>query len=131
MWLRPDNLDPARAEQARATMTAQCRRFAGHPDDDTSLAGQLWDLDGWSARATELRRAMAPHLGRLAEGDTDALRPGFVLAAAVLRHLAADPLLPSELLPRDWPGERLRADYERFDSTFAALLRRWLRGDVG
>lgn len=129
VWLRPDNLDPRRLEGERATLAAQCRRFATHPDDDTALAEQLWDLDGWSNRATELRRQMAPLLVRLHDQDTEALRPGFVVAAAALRHLASDPLLPRELLPRDWAGGRLRGDYETYDTAFAALLRRWLRAD--
>jgi phenylacetic acid degradation operon negative regulatory protein len=30
----------------------------------------------------------------------------------VVRHLLADPVLPAELLPADWPGTALRALYE-------------------
>ena len=33
--------------------------------------------------------------------------PGrFVAAAAMVRHLLTDPVLPDELLPADWPGAR-------------------------
>ena len=30
--------------------------------------------------------------------------PAFLAGAAALRHVRADPLLPAELLPADWPG---------------------------
>ena len=50
---------------------------------------------------------------------------GFVLSAAVLRALQADPLLPAALLPADWPGRALRADYDRYDAAYRAVLRTW------
>jgi phenylacetic acid degradation operon negative regulatory protein len=37
-----------------------------------------------------------------------------VVAAAMVRHLLTDPVLPEELLPADWPGSRLRAAYNDF-----------------
>ena len=70
---------------------------------------------------------MARLLERLDAGDVDALAPGFVLSAAVLRHFNADPLLPRELLDRRWPGDALRADYERYDRAYRDLLAGWLR----
>jgi phenylacetic acid degradation operon negative regulatory protein len=38
----------------------------------------------------------------------------FVTAAAMVRHILTDPVLPEELLPEDWPGMRLRAAYNDF-----------------
>jgi len=38
----------------------------------------------------------------------------FVVAAAIVRHLLTDPVLPDELLPADWPGTRLRTNYNDF-----------------
>ena len=61
----------------------------------------------------------------LEAGDRESLAPGFVLSAAVLRHFVADPLLPRELLPRDWPGAALRRDYDRYDALFRRRLREW------
>ena len=49
------------------------------------------------------------------------------MAAAALRHLAADPLLPPELLADDWPGDGLRAGYERFDEVYRRVLHDSLR----
>jgi phenylacetic acid degradation operon negative regulatory protein len=129
VWLRPDNLPVDRSPAARQIIDAQGVWSTSWPDrDGAELAAGLWDLDGWSSRATELRREMAGLLGRLESGDPDALAPGFVVSAAVLRHFQADPLLPVELLGRSWPGSRLRADYDRFDAAYRRLLRRWIVG---
>jgi phenylacetic acid degradation operon negative regulatory protein len=41
--------------------------------------------------------------------------PGrFAIAAAMVRHLLVDPVLPAGLLPADWPGDRLRVAYAEF-----------------
>jgi phenylacetic acid degradation operon negative regulatory protein len=85
------------------------------------LARELWDLPAWADRAIGL-------LGELAglnPDTTEALAPGFELSASVLRHLQADPLLPDELLPRGWPGVRLRADYDGWDARYRATLQDW------
>lgn len=129
VWLRPDNLDANRLPADREVVAGFTRWFDVHPDDDAELASLLWDLTGWTDRAMQLRRAMAELVRRLAAGDADALAPGFVLSAAVLRHFHADPLLPRELLDRRWPGDALRAEYEQYDIAYKALLRHWLRAD--
>jgi phenylacetic acid degradation operon negative regulatory protein len=103
VWMRPDNLGTPRVEG--------CTWLVGRPEQD--LAGTLWDLDGWAARARDLVRRM---------GRQGTLAADFVLSAAVLRHFNADPLLPPRLLPDDWPGEALRAAYDEFDTDFR---RRW------
>jgi phenylacetic acid degradation operon negative regulatory protein len=66
-------------------------------------------------------------LQALTPDGTEALAPGFELSAAVLRHLQADPLLPLELLPADWPGAPLRATYDEWDARYRATLRDWSR----
>ncbi len=107
-WLRPANL--ARPLAADGVVV-----LLGRPvEDPASLAATLWDLDGWAARARALHAAL--------DEATD-LPESFILAAAVLRHFVADPLLPARLLPAGWPGEALRARYEDFDATFQAVLR--------
>lgn len=111
-WLRPANLDRPRP----AAAVEQCTWLTGTPDGDpAALAGRLWDLAGWSARA----RALLVALGRAA---TPADR--FTVSAAILRHLLADPLLPDALLPGDWPGRELRARYGEFEAELGELLRR-------
>jgi phenylacetic acid degradation operon negative regulatory protein len=120
VWLRPDNLDVPRHPH--------CEWFASRPEGDPgALAGRLWDLDAWASRAEELRRAMAGGEAALRAGEPDALAPGFVLSAAVLRHFQADPLLPQELLPPGWPGEALRREYAVYDAAFREVWRQWVR----
>jgi phenylacetic acid degradation operon negative regulatory protein len=108
-WLRPANL----ARERPALVTEQCTFLVGRPEQP-GLAGVLWDLPGWAARARELESAL--------DGATD-LASTFMLAAAGLRHFLADPLLPAELLPADWPGPLLRARYDEFDDRFQKVLR--------
>lgn len=129
VWLRPANLAADRFPDAAAVVAAQCWRFTGAPDDEdpTDLAARLWDLPGWADRAVALRAEMDRDLGRLEAGETDALAPSFVVSAAVLRHLLADPQLPPELGPADWPGAALRRDYDRYDAAFKAVWRDWFR----
>jgi phenylacetic acid degradation operon negative regulatory protein len=106
-WLRPANLS--------RTLEVDCVVLLGRPvGDPGALAASLWDLPGWAARARLLHDALA---------EAEGLPARFILAAAVLRHFVADPLLPPELLPPDWPGDALRARYERFDETFQSVLR--------
>ena len=56
-----------------------------------------------------------------------ALAPGFELAAAVLRHLVADPLLPDDLVPDDWPAAALRADHRDYDREYRTVLGAFFR----
>ena len=122
VWLRPDNVD------VPAVDAAELRWSTTVPDGDhRQLAAELWDLDGWAERADDLRRRMAELLPGLEGGDRSLLAPGFVLSADVLRHFQADPLLPAELLPAEWPGAGLRREYDRYDRAYRAVLRAWFR----
>jgi len=119
-WLRPDNLDL----RPDPTVDPDLEVFTGAPESDpVALAGLLWDLDAWATRANAL-------LQRLEADRTlgpDDLAPGFTLSAAVLRHLQSDPLLPTELLPADWPGSDLRDSYGAWDRRYREVLRAWGR----
>ncbi|GAA2645245.1 PaaX family transcriptional regulator C-terminal domain-containing protein [Streptomyces lunalinharesii] len=118
-WLRPANLDRPRP----AVTTAQCTWFTGAPDGDpTALARGLWDLAGWAAHARDL-------LAALDRAGTPAER--FTVAAAVLRHLLTDPLLPQPLLPDTWPGAALRSRYDAFEAEFRGHLRHFLAPGEG
>jgi phenylacetic acid degradation operon negative regulatory protein len=114
-WLRPANL----ARPLAGCDGTDCVVLLGRPvGDPAELAARLWDLPAWAARARALREALDSAMDR-----AGGLPESFTLAAAVLRHFVADPLLPAELLPPRWPGESLRARYEDFDRTFQAVLR--------
>jgi phenylacetic acid degradation operon negative regulatory protein len=113
-WLRPANLVRAAWPEI---VTAQCTLIDGRPRRDPTPL--LWDLDGWAAEARRLERAL---------GRAQGLAEGFLVSAAVLRHLLADPLLPAELLPDGWPGAGLRARYDAFDRRYREVLQEHLRG---
>jgi phenylacetic acid degradation operon negative regulatory protein len=129
-WARPDNLDPDRSPEARAVAGEQCRWWRGSVPDPLPDPGDLWDLAGWATTADALRADMAGLLGALEAGRPDGLADGFVTSAAVLRHLQADPLLPTELLPAGWPGTALRAEYDRYDAAYRSVLRGWFTAEA-
>lgn len=111
VWMRPDNvdldLDPEVAGRVRI-LTAR----DGAP---AQLAAHLWDLPAWAQTGHRLLGEMAAAPGV----------PGrFLVAAAMVRHLLTDPVLPDELLPPDWPGAALRAAYHDF-ATELSQRRDW------
>ena len=109
-WLRPANL----LRDRPPIVTGQCTFFTSRPETNpVQLAAELWDLETWLRRACELREALDPAAG---------LADRFVVAAAILRHLLVDPLLPDGLLPAGWPGTELRQRYEEFQREFEQLL---------
>jgi phenylacetic acid degradation operon negative regulatory protein len=124
VWLRPDNLDPDRLSEARAVVDMQCLTMTGWPAD--AVVARLWDLDQWATTARDQERRLADVAPRLG-ADPEVLRPAFLALAATLRHLQADPLLPVDLLPSDWPGPALRATHERADAAFKAAWTARLR----
>lgn len=120
IWLRPTNVArPAGPDVSGVTWSATV------PDDPDAVAQMLWDLPAWAVTAAELSTELAGLTPALEAGDRRPLADGFVLSAAVLRHLQADPLLPADLLPPDWPGNALRHDYDRFDTAYRSVLRSW------
>ena len=124
VWARPDNLDLTRVRELAA-----CALVHGcHPPDPKALAARLFAVDGWARDARQLMTSLRDMQRQLRPGDPTALAASFVLSAAVLRHLQADALLPIELAPSRWPGERLRQRYEDFDQTFQSIWRTHLRG---
>ena len=128
-WLRPDNLPTVHdTDQPDATDTidAQCECFSGRPTGEPEpLARRLWNLDDWTTRGVALATAIDELSPVLANGTLRALPPAFVVSAATLRHFQADPLLPDELLPSDWPGALLRKRFEQFDAAFKSTWSDW------
>src|ERR1700761_1825824 len=91
VWMRPDNLDLDLDDEIHGRM----RVLRAQDDDPAQLAGQLWDLPGWEATGRRLLDDMA------SAADIPAR---FIVAAAIVRHLLTDPVLPAELVPVHWPG---------------------------
>lgn len=107
VWLRPDNLE----QKLPANLENRVRVLHAHDDEPVQLANQLWDLPGWAAAGHRLLDEMAR--------ATD-VPERFAVAAAIVRHLLTDPVLPAELLPDDWPGNRLRTAYTTFATELVA-----------
>ncbi|WP_308405730.1 PaaX family transcriptional regulator C-terminal domain-containing protein [Streptomyces tardus] len=110
LWLRPANLRrplPADLDEVAA-------RFDGTPQGDPAdLVRSLWDLQEWAERAAELTDRLAA-----AEGPAER----FTLAAASVRHLLADPVLPEVLLPPAWPAEALRVAFRDYRREVADII---------
>lgn len=117
VWMRPDNLDaPAIDGWARTTgpLTG-----AG----PAALAATLWDLDGLADAANRLLRELAGVAPAIAGGDAAAIPRTFRVAAATVRFLRSDPLVPDPLLPHTWPADELRGVYDQVESDLQAALR--------
>ena len=107
VWMRPDNLELDLAAEV-APGCASCRPATTTPPS-------------WPASCGICRRGLAPVSGYSPTCRTPPMFPaGFVVAAAMVRHLLTDPVLPAELLPADWPGSRLRAAYNDFAAELLA-----------
>ena len=119
VWLRPDNL----GRNLVLPTDAPVRWLEAEPDDDpAALAGELWDLGGWSARGEALLAAGPEAPGDLVASQPEWAAAVFTAAAATLRHLRTDPLLPEALLPAGWPSDRLRARYARYLKAIQRLV---------
>jgi phenylacetic acid degradation operon negative regulatory protein len=107
VWLRPDNLGASLPPE----IDERVRMLHARDDDPADLAARLWDLEHWAATGRRL-------LADLAAGPDVPAR--FVTAAAMVRHLLTDPVLPTELLPDGWPGDDLRRAYTAFAAELVA-----------
>ncbi|UYM07438.1 PaaX family transcriptional regulator C-terminal domain-containing protein [Solicola gregarius] len=111
VWTRPANLRRSVEYAADPVLTT----FRAVPDEDPAeLAAGLWDLAGWSTRGCALRDLLT---------TTTEPAARLAVAAHVVRHLTADPLLPGPLLPREWPAADLRRVYAAYQAELRALTR--------
>ncbi|MGX1515546.1 DNA-binding transcriptional regulator PaaX [Streptomyces collinus] len=107
----PANLD----RPLPAGLDGVAERLVSRPETPArELAARLWPLGEWADTA----RALLARVHRVR-------RPADRLAAfaAVVRHLLADPVLPAELLPADWPGTALRDAYARYQREQSGQVR--------
>jgi phenylacetic acid degradation operon negative regulatory protein len=110
VWIRPANLRRAWPADLAATVT----RIVGRPDaDPATLARTVWDLPAWADRGDALRT-------RFLAADEPADR--ITVAAAIVRHLVTDPVLPPALQPDGWPAATLRSTYLRYQAELPGLL---------
>lgn len=122
VWLRPDNLNRNRLPALREILDQQCVHFhgaqTGIPAADVT---SLFDLEDWAVDARRLTNAMRDEID-VEGGGADVFTYHFALSIAAVRHLELDPLLPVELIPRQWPAHTLRSTYRRFDEVFKRRL---------
>jgi phenylacetic acid degradation operon negative regulatory protein len=109
VWVRPDNLTLPFADLPPGAVVWVGRPAAG----SIEAADRLWDLAGWAGRADDLMTS-------LEAAATPAERLG--IAAAMVRHMRDDPLLPPALLPPSWPGAALRRAYDAYRGELGELI---------
>ncbi|MDA2895130.1 PaaX domain-containing protein, C- domain protein [Mycolicibacterium sp. BiH015] len=107
VWMRPDNVSTDLGDG----ISPRVRILRAHDERPAELAAELWDLDGWAKTGVGLLAEMA---------QADDIPGRFVVAAAMVRHLLTDPVLPHELLPAGWPGAELRSAYHDFAAELVA-----------
>jgi phenylacetic acid degradation operon negative regulatory protein len=107
VWMRPANIET----DLRDGLDDRVRVLRARDDDPAGLAHMLWDLPAWAHAGQRILDEMS--------GAPDV--PGrFAAAAAAVRHLLTDPVLPAELLPGGWPGAALRSAYHDFAAELVA-----------
>ncbi|KAF0845753.1 PaaX family transcriptional regulator C-terminal domain-containing protein [Nocardia caishijiensis] len=107
VWGRPANLG-----SAEITDSHRLTYMTARPDDATELATRLFHPTDWADTATKLLAALA---------TAATMRDRLEVAAAVVRHILHDPILPPEFLPTPWPGADLRQAYRTFRTEFTAF----------
>lgn len=116
VWTRPDNLTIPDFTGIRSD-EADVLVWRGRPVPEGSsageLAGRLWDLGAWAERADRL-------IDELSAAEEPAAR--LSVAAAMVRHIRSDPVLPASLLPEGWPGRRLRRAYDGYRVELGRLI---------
>jgi phenylacetic acid degradation operon negative regulatory protein len=129
LWTRPDNLPRAALPtDAWQTADSQCAWWRARPDaDGVATSAHLFHVEAWAARARMLEGRLVSSTSAVAGGDGPAIADAFVVGAAALAHVRADPLLPSELCGKEWPGDALRAAYREYQSVFGSAVREWFR----
>lgn len=132
VWMRPDNLDVVSAAAALdPELFAQLEWHRSRPVDAAStaaLAHELFDLDSWAHTAGVLVAAVEGTSEAITADPDLPLSVPFHVAAAALRHLGNDPLLPAPLLPCGWPGTALRSAYDALDAVHGRHLRQFFAG---
>jgi phenylacetic acid degradation operon negative regulatory protein len=115
VWTRPNNLLRPWPGDLEGRLWCFEARAAFDVDQSADMIKSLWNLPAWADKARAL-------LESLAATRDPAQR--FVLAAATIRHIRDDPVLPPALLPPGWPGRRLRLAYEAYGRELGELMRR-------
>jgi len=100
------------------------------PDMARRLLAESWALDRTAEAYLKFRTSFAPLQGLLSRdaalSDTDAFTARILLIHHYRRIVLRDPLLPAELLPKDWPGKEARALCGSIYRMLLPASERWL-----
>lgn len=125
-WLRPANLPAPVLGTSAFVLTGTVDR-----SDEPKLVERLWDVPSIVRRTHHLLDEIE-RLRATTDLTAHASIPGtFTLAAAIVRFLRTDPLLPEVLTPPDWPLDELRDRYDGLEADLQATLRDFLRSQLG
>jgi phenylacetic acid degradation operon negative regulatory protein len=104
-------------------------RFVGRLDSgDVRTLVDQFAVDEWARRARGLEATLDDTVGGLVGDSADTtFARAFYALAATLQHVRVDPLLPAAMLPRDWPGARLRSAYRNHQARFDGVVSNWSR----
>jgi phenylacetic acid degradation operon negative regulatory protein len=122
IWLRPANL-PAPALGADWLVTTGIVSGTAATD----LVARLWRVERIAHDARTLGEQLAGLTESLDRDDPASIPPAFELSARIVRFLRNDPLLPTSLLPAEWPVPDLRTRYDAFEPVLQAMMRPFLR----
>jgi phenylacetic acid degradation operon negative regulatory protein len=135
-WMRPANLPAPEPDDGWILVTGTLAATDPH-----ELVARMWDLDAIAILATRLgeRLDSVIHTGigtstaepTDTEPDVASIPARFAVAAAVLRFLRAEPLLPPSLVGDDWPVDRLRLAYAEAEDALQRSLRAFFRAHAG
>lgn len=119
VWMRPANLPrPDLPDDGTVVV-----RGSLDATDDLELSHRLWPLGQIAATARQVLAVLDSPRGDLTAAAPAQLPGAIVVAAAAVRALRQDPLLPARLTPEPWPLDDLRERYRAYDRQLGQLLR--------
>jgi phenylacetic acid degradation operon negative regulatory protein len=129
-WLRPANLSVPDLGPAAIVLTGALAASGG-ATDERALVARLWDLDALGESARRLLDRIG-HLRATTDlTDHESIPETFTVAAAIVRFLRSEPLLPAQLTPPDWPVDEVRRSYDDLERDLQATLRSFLGSQRG
>jgi phenylacetic acid degradation operon negative regulatory protein len=126
IWMHPANLGPPAPAPDWIVTTGPVGGI-----DPIDLRDRLWDIDLLARRGSALLATVTGLRDATDWSDPASIPEVFLAAAAVVRYLRDEPLLPPALTPHDWPATQLRPAYDALEQAFQGLLRSFLAAPSG
>ena len=100
-------------------------------EDSQRIAAELWDLEAIASYYRAAAQTARKHLASVDKAQLDgqsAFREFAAVALPLYETAAADPDLPAELLPADWPGREVGAAIGEAIQTFWPIMEGYIDG---